>query len=128
MTIEDKEIRFWKSACEVPPFVEECGINWQEVLEDYDARQKQLEEIEIKEEADTYNKIIDSLTKEDVNKFMEDGDLPAQLLKIVEEDVNSNNFISKKWKVVIGNIFDIIDKDFDKIAEEKYNDYMDSFQ
>lgn len=128
MTIEDKEIRFWKSAGEVPPFVEECGINWQEVLADYDARQKQLEEAEIKEEVDAYNKIIDSLTKEDVNEFMEDGELPAPLLKIVEEDVNSNNFISKKWKVVIGNIFDIIDKDFDKISEEKYNNYMDSMQ
>jgi len=71
MTIEDKEIRFWKSAGEVPPFVEECGINWQEVLEDYDTRQKQLEEAEIKEEVEAYNKIIDSLTKEDVIKDIE---------------------------------------------------------
>ena len=59
---------------------------------------------------------------------MEEGELPSSLLKIVEEDVNSNNFISKKWKVAIGSIFDIIDKDFDKISEEKYNSYMESMQ
>lgn len=128
MTIEDKEIKFWKSVNEVPPFVEECGIDWNYVLNDYNERQKVLEETEIKDEVETYNKIIDSLTKEDVNNFMEDGILPSSLLKIIEEDVNSNNFISKKWKVVIGNIFDIIDKDFDKISEEIYNSYMDNIQ
>lgn len=128
MTIEDKEIKFWKSVNEIPPFVEECGIDWNNVLNDYNERQKVLEETEIKDEVETYNKIIDSLTKEDVNNFIEDGILPNSLLKIVEEDVNSNNFISKKWKVVIGNIFDIIDKDFDKISEEIYNSYMDNIQ
>lgn len=125
MTMEDKEIRFWKSVNETPPFVEECGIIWGDVINDYDNRMSVLEETEIKEEVESYNKIINSLTKEDVNEFMEEGVLPSSLLKIVEEDVNSNNFISKKWKVVIGNIFDIIDKDFDRVAEEKYDNYVD---
>lgn len=125
MTIEDKEIKFWKGIRETPPFVEECGIDWENVLIDYEERQKVLEKAEIQEEIKSYNKIIESLSREDVNKFLEEGELPSSLLKIVEEDVNSNNFISKKWKVVIGDIFDIIDKDFEKVMEEKYENFVD---
>lgn len=118
MSFEDKEIKFWKSVNEIPPFVVECGMNWNEILGDYDERQKRLEGEEVKEEVENYNKIINALTKEDVNDFIEEGTLPLSLLKIIEEDVNSNNFISKKWKLIIGNIFDIIDKNFDMMVEE----------
>ena len=59
-----------------------------------------------------YNKAIDELTESEVDNFLEDGIVPDRILKIVDEDTDSNNFVSKKYGVVIGNIFDIIDKDF----------------
>ena len=44
-------------------------------------------------------------------------------LAIVDEDTDSNNFVSKKYNVVIGNIFDIIDHDFTINVEEIENDF-----
>ena len=112
MSIEDKEIKFWLSVNKIPPFVEECGINWNEVVEDYKTRQKELEREEIQHDIRMYNEVISKLTKADVESFIEDGTLPDKLLKIVDEDTSTMNFVSKKYNVVIGTIFDIIDKEF----------------
>ena len=112
MSIEDKEIKFWLSVDKIPPFVEECGINWNEVVEDYKTRQKELEREEIQHDIRMYNEVISKLTKADVESFIEDGTLPDKLLKIVDEDTSTMNFVSKKYNVVIGTIFDIIDKEF----------------
>lgn len=113
MTMEDKEIRFWLSVDKIPPYVNEIGMNWEEIKNDYLERQKELERKEIKEIKDKYDEIIDKMSKNDVDNFIEEGILPDKLLKIVDEDVNSNNFLAKNYNVVIGNIFDIIDKNFD---------------
>jgi hypothetical protein len=46
--------------------------------------------------------------------------LPEKLLKLIDEDTNSNNFFAKGYNVVIGNIFDIIDKPLDIATEDGY--------
>ena len=112
MTMEDKEIKFWLSVDKIPPYAKECGMNWEEIVSDYKERMKQLEKEEIQIELQMYNKAIDELTESEVDNFLEDGIVPDRILKIVDEDTDSNNFVSKKYGVVIGNIFDIIDKDF----------------
>lgn len=113
MTMEDKEIKFWISIGEIPPFVEDCGMNWDEIVKDYNKRMETLKTKEVALEIEEYNRIIDSMTKDDVEDFMENGKLPTSLLKFIEEDVKTSDFKSKKHGVVIGNIYDIIDKDFD---------------
>ena len=35
MTPERKEIAFWDKINEVPPFVKECGIDWDKLLDEY---------------------------------------------------------------------------------------------
>lgn len=121
MTMEDKEIKFWIKVNEKPPFVDECGMDWDEIVNDYKKRENELIKLGVQDELNEYNKIIDELTVDEVEDFLEDGIMPSKLLKIIEEDVNSNDLISKKYKVKIGTIFDIIDKDFDKEAEIKYS-------
>lgn len=112
MTMEDKEIRFWVSVNKKPPYVDEIGMDWEKIKSDYIERQKELERMEIKEEVKEYNKVIESLTRDEVDKFIEDGLLPDRLLKIIDIDSDSNNFMSRKYNVTIGNIFDVVDKDF----------------
>lgn len=126
MTIEDKELRFWTSINEVPPFVEECGMNWEEIKADYIERMKQLEEAGIKDEVEKYNKIIDKITKVDVDNFIKNGTIPKSITSFLEEDVNSTDLISKTYKVVIGSIYDILDKSFIDKNEERYNNFLDS--
>lgn len=114
MAIEDKEIAFWLSIDKEPPYTKECGIDWDKIKQDYIDRQNELKKDGIKEEKLIYDDIIRKITSEDVNKLLEDGTLPPKLLSFIDENIDNGNFISKKYKVKIGNIFDIIDKDFSR--------------
>ena len=119
MTMEDKEISFWVRVDKKPPYTEECGMDWEEIKQDYLERMKALEKKEIKEEVQKYNEIIDKLTQADVDKLIEEGIIPDAILKFADEDIDSNNFVSRKYGVVIGNIFDIIDKSFDTETDDE---------
>lgn len=112
MTMEDKEIKFWISINKIPPYVKECGIDWDEVVANYKERQKQFENEAVKNEKEEYEKLIEGIKESDVEAFEEDGILPDTLMKLIDFDETNNNFVSKKFGVVLGNIFDILDKDF----------------
>ena len=114
MTIEDKEIKFWIENNKVPPYTKECGMDWEKIKQDYLNRQEELKKEGIREEKTLYDEIIRKITKDDVDKVLEDGLLPDKLLSIIDEDVNDGNFISKKYKIKIGDIYDIVEKDFTK--------------
>lgn len=120
MTMEDKEIRFWLSVDKIPPYAEECGMNWEEVKEDYLKRMKELEREEIQQELKTYETILENIKKADLDKFIEEGAMPDKLSKIVTEDMENGDFISKKYGVKIGSIYDFVRKDFceDDVDEE----------
>ena len=109
MTIEDKEIKFWLKKGEEPPFVNECGINWESVKEDYLNRQNKLKEEGIKDEVDKYHKLIDSLSSTEIEDFINDGIIPKSIDDFLEINVNGCDFVSKKYKVSIGSIYDILD-------------------
>ena len=109
MTIEDKEIKFWLSINKVPPYVEECGMNWETIVQDYNDRMRQYEEEGIRAEVEDYNKIIEGLKTKDVKKVLEEGELPEKLLKFVDFDLNTYEFTSKKFNIKIGSLQDILD-------------------
>lgn len=120
MTMEDKEIKFWTSIDEKPPFTEECGMNWDEIVEDYKNRMDEEVKNGIALEKNTYNEIINNLNTDEINDFIENGNLPSELLNIVELDPLSNNLVSKKYKnIIIGNIYDIIEREN---IDETYED------
>lgn len=112
MRIEDKEIKFWTSVGKIPPYVKECGIDWDKTVQEYNERQELLKTEAIQTELEQYNKLIDSLSESEVNEFIDNGILPDKLSKLIEPDMNTYDFVSKKYGVILGNIFDIIDKDF----------------
>jgi hypothetical protein len=108
--MEDKEIRFWTSVNEIPPYVEECGMNWDEIVRDYNVRQEELRKEGIRQEVELYNLIIGNMTQEQVDLFEDEGTLPDTLMNIVEEG-KGMEFVSKKYGVAIGTIYDIIDSE-----------------
>lgn len=119
MTMEDKEIKFWCMLDKKPTYIEHIkSMDWEQIKEEYIERQETLKQDGIREENEIYNKVIDSLTQEDVDELIEDGIIPEKLLKIIDEDFNTGVFKSKKWGVQLGTIYDIIDKDFSKEEEE----------
>ena len=112
MTMEDKEIRFWTKYDMVPPFVEECGMGkWDDIVADYNARMEREKELGIDNEKEELQKVMQSLTKPEVDAFMEDGDIPDQILKVAVLDPNTFQLMSKKYPdIPIGSLNDIIDR------------------
>ena len=112
MMMEDKEIKFWIKYGLVPPFFEECGMGkWEDCVTDYKERMEKEEKDGITEERERYHDIIMKLSKDEINSFIEDGEIPKEILVLVELDPNSTNLVSKVHKdVVIGNIDDFIER------------------
>lgn len=112
MTMEDKEIKFWMKYNLIPPFVEECGMGtWESIKNEYVTRLTKEKELGIDKEREEYNNALDKLSSDEINAFIEDGELPKSLSKIIDIDPKSNNFISKNYSdIVIGSITDIIEK------------------
>lgn len=110
MTIEDKEIKFWLSINEEPPYTKECGINWNEVVDDYRQRMKVYEEESVKSEMSLYESILENMTVEEVGKIIDEGILPDKLLKLIYIDELTNRLMSNKHDIPLGHITDLYDK------------------
>ena len=112
MTMEDKEFKFWTKYNLVPPFFEECGMGkWEDAVADYYDRMEKERQAGIEAAKEEYQKLIDALTIDEIDKFLDEGELPSSILKIVDVDPNTTYFISKNFEdVKIGEIFDFIEK------------------
>lgn len=117
MSMEDKEIKFWLSVDKRPPYAEQCGIDWDAVVADYNERMKEYEREEVAAEVREFNRIVDNFTREDLDVLMEDGTLPEELWQFVDEDIENNVFKSKRYGVRLGTLADFIYKDFDRVNE-----------
>lgn len=122
MTMEDKEIKFWTKYNLVPPFFEECGMgNWEETVKDYERRMEEERINGIAAEKEYFQEVLCGLEEDELDSFIEDGELPPAMEKIVELDPLSTNFVSKKHEgAVIGNIDDFINRK-EEIKTEKEN-------
>lgn len=111
MTMEDKEIKFWMEHPEWEiPFLKECDMDWEKIKTDYTERKEREKELGIDKLREVYDEILNSLTLEEIDKFEDDGKLPAALEKILTYDPVTNLFVSKEYpNVVIGNMYDILD-------------------
>lgn len=118
MSMEDKEISFWISFGETPPFIDECGMNWDDIVNDYTKRMEDLKREDIKEEAELYNTIIDNLTENDVDDFILNVELPKEISAFLRMDPKTMRLISKKHNVPIGSAYDISDKEFQEEDNE----------
>lgn len=111
MTMEDKEIRFWTKYNLVPPFLEECGMGkWEDIVQDYEERMKREKELGIDKEKATLEEVISKLTKSEIEDFMEEGEVPAPILRVAVLDPVTFKLMSKKYPdIEIGALSDIVD-------------------
>lgn len=71
MTMEDKEIQFWTSVNKIPPYLKECGMDWEEIVNEYNQKMETLSKQEIKEEIEKYRNIISNIKKSEINEFFD---------------------------------------------------------
>jgi hypothetical protein len=118
MTIEDKEIKYWISVNETPPFISDCEFYWNNIVSDYEERMEILRMEQIAIEVKKYNEIIESLTHKDVDDFILEVKIPKSITSFLRLDSKTMRFISKEHKVSIGSAYDIADKEFDEDEDE----------
>lgn len=120
MTMEDKEIKFWIEHPEwTPPFLEECEMDWNKIVSDYNERKRREKELGIEAVREKFNNFLDNMTSEEFDDF-EDGNIPASLSSIIDIDPKTGNFVSKDYpEIVIGTIYDV----FDAMEENESDEY-----
>lgn len=83
MTPERKEIEFWVSINETPPFVKECDIDWDKLVTDYKAEVEKEKNDIFQDENKKYIEALNKLTDADIEAFEEEGKLPPSIASIV---------------------------------------------
>lgn len=125
MTMEDKEIKFWMKVGKTPVYIQECGMDWDEIQRNYCERMEQLKQGATQEEYNKYMNIISHITADDIEKLETEGVIPESILKFCDYDYQTNSFISKEWEIKIGELWDILDKKYDT-TENKMNGIIDN--
>jgi len=115
MTPERKEIEFWVKINETPPFVKECNIDWDTLV------QKYLEEVESEKnelfetENAKYLEALETITNKDIEEFESEGKIPTVLSSIVTLGSDMRFYFKKipnKTPSTGGFIFDDIQYDY----------------
>ena len=79
MTPERKELEFWTKVYKIPPFVEECDIDWERMVREFNEL-KEKERNELFQSLNSkYLEILTNLTEEEVEEFNEEYNLPKQI-------------------------------------------------
>jgi len=83
MTPERKEIEFWLNIGKVPPFIDECKIDWDGLVKEHLRLKKEEEDTAFQEEDKKYLEVLNHLTREDVSKFENEGEIPSSILNMM---------------------------------------------
>jgi hypothetical protein len=122
MTMEDKEIRFWISVGKEPVYWRECGMDWEQIKKEYLERMEMLKRDGIREEVEEYEKIIKSISESDIDALIVDGVIPEGILGFCDFDASTGAFVSKKWNIKIGSIYDMLDENFGTETDDDEDD------
>lgn len=115
MTPERKEIEFWTKIGEVPPFIKECGIDWDKLVEEYKKQKAEEDTLIFRTENDKYLEALNNLTKADVEEFEEEGKLPTSITSIMTLGSDMRLYFKKlpdKQPSTGGYVFDDISYSF----------------
>ena len=118
MTMEDKEIKFWLKHPEWDiPFIDECDMDWDSIKNDYFKRVEREKQLGIDKIRENFYNALSKLSSEEIDAFTEEGILPDSLSKIIQIDPVTSNFVSKEYPdIVIGTIYDILERDGDRFT------------
>jgi hypothetical protein len=81
-----------------------------------------LKQTSIAIEVDRFNTIIDELTVKEVDDFIMEVKIPKKIITFLKLDSKTMEFVSREHNVPIGNIYDIVDKEF---ANDDDDDELD---
>lgn len=122
MTPERKEIEYWMSINEVPPFVEECGIDWDELLNKHKETIQREQENMFKVLNEKYIDALKAITDEDVEVFYEEGTVPGKISDLMFIDSSDMKFHFRDLPEMVpstgGYVFDDMSCDKAELDDE----------
>ena len=116
MTIEDKEMKFWLKVNKKPPYVDECGMDWEKIKNSY-INSFNIEDKEIEKERALYDNIIQNLTQTEIDDYIDNNIIPSQLSNIIYQNKDDIYFMSKKYNIKLGSIYDILENNTLEISD-----------
>jgi hypothetical protein len=120
MTPERKEIEFWTSINEVPPFVKECNIDWDNLVTEFWAEKEQEKDEMFQVENEKYLNALNELTDADVDAFEEEGKIPTSIAAITTLNSDMRLYFKKLPDMTPstgGYIFDDISRSYVETSE-----------
>lgn len=96
MTPENKEVEFWLKINEVPPFVKECGIDWDKLVEEYKKEKEAENDTMFQEENNKYLEALNQITNDEVDDFENEGKIPQVLTSLVTLNASDMRLYFKK--------------------------------
>lgn len=111
MTPERKEIEFWTKINETPPFVEECGIDWDGLVSKYKKEVEDEQNELFLSENKKYLDALNEITNKDVEEFEEEGKLPPSISSLMTLNSDMRLYFKKipnKTPSTGGYVFDDI--------------------
>ena len=96
MTPERKEIEYWLKINEVPPFVKECGIDWDALVEKYKKEKEEEDNALFQEENKKYLEALEEITNDEVEEFETEGVIPTKLSTLVTLNATDMRLYFKK--------------------------------
>ena len=96
MTLERKEIEYWLKINEVPPFVKECGIDWDALVEKYKKEKEEEDNALFQEENKKYLEALEEMTNDEVEEFETEGVIPTKLSTLVTLNATDMRLYFKK--------------------------------
>jgi hypothetical protein len=120
MTPERKEIEFWTSINEVPPFVKECNIDWDNLVTEFWAEKEQEKDEMFQVENEKYLNALNELTDADVDAFEEEGKIPTSIASIATLNSDMRLYFKKLPDMTPstgGYIFDDISRSYLETSE-----------
>lgn len=117
MTPETKEVAYWTRIGKTPPFIDECEIDWGNLVKKYNEEQELHNTEEYKRLDELYLEALDNITDEEVEKFASEAVIPAKLEDLCGIDENIKFYfkeLGKGWHPSTGGnvVDDIIREDF----------------
>lgn len=109
LTMEDREIAFWIRKGLKPAYIDECGKDWEAIKADYLERMEEEKANGMAELKDAFYNAFYNIKESDLEKFLEEGSLPAEISGLCYFDGKTNSFVSKKYDVPICKISEAID-------------------
>jgi hypothetical protein len=98
MTMEDKEIKFWAAHPEFDiPFLDECNMNWEEIVNKYNERIEEEKNKGISDMKDILDDIIRQMKNIERRNIIENGVLPKKVLDFAEINPVNGDIVSKKF-------------------------------